>query len=48
MHFFTTYSTFLSLTLFLPKGILGLAGQLMAKRKARIATKSPTQAQEAD
>jgi len=45
---FALGALFIAVTLFLPKGILGLAGQLMAKRKARIATKSPTQAQEAD
>jgi urea transport system permease protein len=45
---FALGALFIAVTLFLPKGILGLAGQLMTKRKARIATKSPTQAQEAD
>ncbi len=45
---FALGALFIAVTLFLPKGILGLANQLMVKHKAREATKTPAKIQEAD
>ena len=45
---FALGALFIVVTLFLPKGILGLANQLMVKYKAREATRAPTKTQEAD
>ena len=45
---FALGALFIAVTLFLPKGILGLANQLMVKYKAREATRAPTKTQEAD
>jgi len=45
---FALGALFIAVTLFLPKGILGLANQLMVRHKAREATKTPAKIQEAD
>ncbi len=45
---FALGALFIAVTLFLPKGILGLAGQIMAKRRERRATGGHPQPQEAD
>ena len=45
---FALGALFIAVTLFLPKGILGLAGQIIAKRKTRAATSAHPQPQEAD
>jgi len=45
---FALGALFIAVTLFLPKGILGLANQLMVKHKAREAIKTPAKIQEAD
>lgn len=45
---FALGALFIAVTIFLPKGILGLANQLMARRKAREATSVQPQPQEAD
>jgi len=45
---FALGALFIAVTLFLPKGILGLAGQIIAKRKTRAATNAQPQPQEAD
>ena len=45
---FALGALFIGVTLFLPKGILGLAGQIMARRRERRATGGHMQPQEAD
>lgn len=45
---FALGALFIAVTLFLPKGILGLASQIMAKRRERQATGAAPQPQEAD
>ncbi len=45
---FALGALFIAVTLFLPKGILGLAGQIMNKRRERQATGASAQPQEAD
>jgi urea transport system permease protein len=45
---FALGALFIAVTLFLPKGILGLAGQIMNKRREREATGASTRPQEAD
>jgi len=45
---FALGALFIAVTLFLPKGILGLANQMIAKHKAREAKRTPVQTQEAD
>ncbi len=45
---FALGALFIAVTLFLPKGILGLAGQIMNKRRERQATGASTRPQEAD
>ncbi|MGJ3258531.1 MAG: urea ABC transporter permease subunit UrtC [Rhodospirillales bacterium] len=45
---FALGALFIAVTLFLPKGILGLANQIMAKRRERRATAGQPQPQEAD
>ena len=45
---FALGALFIAVTLFLPKGILGLANQIIARRKTRAATSAQPQPQEAD
>ena len=45
---FALGALFIAVTLFLPKGILGLASQIMSKRRERQATGAGSQPQEAD
>jgi urea transport system permease protein len=45
---FALGALFIAVTLFLPKGILGLANQIMSKRRERQATGASAQPQEAD
>ena len=45
---FALGALFIAVTIFLPKGILGLANQMIARRKAREATSAQPQPQEAD
>lgn len=45
---FALGALFIAVTLFLPKGILGLANQIMSKRRERQATGAGSQPQEAD